>query len=66
MIKTLNQIAPIINLYPYNSNLQLKHIVNDTVVLEVPKDRYQYFVHMCDYLASRKVINVKFEGEEIE
>ena len=36
------------------------------VVLEVPKDRYQYFVHMCDYLASRKFINVKFEGEEIE
>ena len=36
------------------------------VVLEVPKDRYQYFVHMCDYLASRKFITVKFEGEEIE
>ena len=33
MIKTLNQVAPIINLYPYNSNLQLKHIVNDTVVV---------------------------------
>ncbi len=35
------------------------------VVLDVPKDRYQYFVHMCDYLASRKFIDVKFEGEEI-
>ena len=34
---------------------------NGNEVLEVPKDRYQYFVHMCDYLASRKVINVKFD-----
>lgn len=36
-------------------------------VLEVPNDRYQYFVHMCDYLASRKFINVKFDEKgEIE
>ena len=34
---------------------------NGNEILEVPKDRYQYFVHMCDYLASRKVINVKFD-----
>ena len=36
---------------------------NGNEVLEVPKDRYQYFVHMCDYLASRKVINVKFDDK---
>ena len=36
---------------------------NGNEILEVPKDRYQYFVHMCDYLASRKVINVKFDDK---
>lgn len=36
------------------------------VILEIPQDRYQYFVHMCDYLASRKIINVEFEKEEIK
>ena len=36
---------------------------NGNEILEVPKDRYQYFVHMCDYLASRKVINIKFDDK---
>ena len=30
-------------------------------VLEPPKDKYQRFVHMCDYLASRKFLDVKFD-----
>ena len=34
-------------------------------VLPKPKDKYQRFVHMCDYLASRKVINVNFNGNDI-
>ncbi len=34
-------------------------------VLECPKDKYQRFVHMCDYLASRKFLEVKFENNEI-
>lgn len=34
-------------------------------VLPKPKDKYQRFVHMCDYLASRKVINVNFDGNDI-
>lgn len=34
-------------------------------VLPVPKTKYQNFVHMCDYLASRKFINVEFENSNI-
>ena len=31
------------------------------VILPIPKTSEQKFVHMCDYLASRKVINIKFD-----
>lgn len=34
-------------------------------ILPKPKDKYQNFVHMCDYLASRKFLDIKFEGNEI-
>lgn len=30
-------------------------------VLTPPKDKYQRFVHMCDYLASRKFLNIEFD-----
>ena len=33
---------------------------NGNVVLPVPKTKYENFVHMCDYLASRKYLNIKF------
>lgn len=36
------------------------------VVLPLPKNKYQKFVHMCDYLASRKFIDVKFNNNEID
>ena len=32
-------------------------------VLEKPKNKYQNFVHMCDYLASRKCILVPFDED---
>lgn len=35
------------------------------VVLPLPKTKHQKFVHMCDYLASRKFVNVKFDGNDI-
>ena len=35
------------------------------VVLPLPKDKYQRFVHMCDYLSSRKFLDIKFENNEI-
>lgn len=31
------------------------------IVLPIPKTPEQKFVHMCDYLASRKVIKIKFD-----
>ena len=30
-------------------------------VLPIPKTKYQNFVHMCDYLASKKFLNVDFD-----
>ncbi len=36
------------------------------VVLPLPKDKYQRFVHMCDFLASRKFLNIKFNNNDIE
>lgn len=35
-------------------------------VLPKPKDKYQRFVHMCDYLSSKKFINVEFDGINIK
>ncbi len=34
-------------------------------ILPIPKNKYQNFVHMCDYLASRKFLDVKFDDNEI-
>ena len=38
---------------------------NGNEILERPKTKYQNFVHMCDYLASRKCILVPFEDNNI-
>ena len=35
-------------------------------VLSPPEDKYQRFVHMCDYLASRKFLDIKFKNNKIE
>ena len=35
------------------------------VELPIPKDKYQRFVHMCDYLASRNYLNIKFNKLDI-
>lgn len=34
-------------------------------VLEKPTNQYQKFVHMCDFLASRKFLDIKFENNNI-
>ena len=34
---------------------------NGNIVLEKPKTKYQNFVHMCDFLASRKCLLVPFD-----
>lgn len=38
---------------------------NDVEILPLPKNKYQKFVHMCDFLASRKFLDIKFENNEI-
>jgi 23S rRNA maturation-related 3'-5' exoribonuclease YhaM len=35
-----------------------------TVKLEEPENDMDLFIHLCDYLASRKFIDIKFEEEE--
>ena len=35
------------------------------ITLPLPKNKYQKMVHMCDLLASRKFINVEFDGNDI-
>ena len=37
---------------------------NGVEVLERPKTKYQNFVHMCDFLASRKFLEVPFEKND--
>lgn len=39
---------------------------NKREVLPRPKTAEQRFVHMCDYLASRKFVDVKFDGDNIK
>ena len=39
---------------------------NGNVILPVPKTKYENFVHMCDYLSSKKFLNVNFKNNEIE
>ena len=39
---------------------------NGNEVLPKPKDKYQRFVHMCDFLASKKFLDVNFNGIDID
>lgn len=38
---------------------------NGNEVLPIPRTKYERFVHMCDYLASKKFLNVKFDDIDI-
>ena len=42
---------------PWNTNAY------SNVVLPVPKTKYENFVHMCDYLASRKCFSLSFDHD---
>jgi len=44
---------------PWNTDYYTKE-----EILPVPRDKYQNFVHMCDYLASRKFLSVEFNNED--
>ncbi len=43
---------------PYNTNAY------SDVVLPIPKNKYQKFVHMCDLLASKKFLDIKFDDSD--
>jgi len=34
------------------------------VILPKPKSKHQNFIHMCDYLASRKFLDIKFDNND--
>lgn len=38
---------------------------NGNVMMPLPKNKYERFVHMCDLLASKKFLDVKFVDNEI-
>ena len=38
---------------------------NGNEVLPLPKGKYQKFVHMCDFLASKKFLDVHFKDNDI-
>jgi len=35
-------------------------------ILNRPVSKYERFVHMCDYLSSKKFLSVKFNNNEID
>lgn len=45
---------------PWNTDYYTKE-----EILPKPKNKYQNFVHMCDYLSSKKFLDIKFEDNEI-
>ena len=42
-----------------------QHPYTKEEILPIPKNKYQNFVHMCDYLASRKFLNIEFNNNDI-
>ena len=54
--KMANAVAS--HMGPWNTNQY------SDVVLPVPKAPIEKFVHMCDYLASRRFINLEFDDED--
>ena len=57
--KEINFLCNVIESHmgPWNTNSY------SNVILPKPETRYQRFVHMCDYLASRKFLDVKFDKD---
>lgn len=60
--KEIDMISSMIaaHMGPWNTNQY------SDITLPIPKGKYQKFVHMCDYLSSRKYLDVKFKDNEIE
>lgn len=61
---TDNEILALTNMIESHMGIWNKDY-NGNEVLPIPINKYQKFVHMCDYLASRKFLEVPFENNEI-
>lgn len=61
---TDNEIFALTNMIESHMGIWNKDF-NGNEVLPIPVNKYQKFVHMCDFLASKKFIEVKFNGNEI-
>lgn len=61
---TDNEILALTNMIESHMGIWNKDF-NGNEVLPIPVNKYQKFVHMCDFLASKKFIEVKFNGNEI-
>ena len=57
--KEINFITHVISSHmgPWNTNSY------SDVILPKPESKFQRFVHMCDYLASRKFLDFKFDND---
>lgn len=61
---TENEIFALTNMIESHMGIWNKDF-NGNEILPIPVNKYQKFVHMCDFLASRKFLEVTFDGNEI-
>lgn len=61
---TENEIFALTNMIESHMGIWNKDY-NGNEVLPIPVNKYQKFVHMCDFLASKKFIEIPFEQNEI-
>lgn len=61
---TENEVYALTNMIESHMGIWNKDF-NGNEVLPIPVNKYQKFVHMCDFLASKKFIEVKFDENEI-
>lgn len=61
---TENEILALTNMIESHMGIWNKDY-NGNEILPIPVNKYQKFVHMCDFLASKKFIEMNFENNEI-
>ena len=61
---TENEIFALTNMIESHMGIWNKDY-NGNEILPIPVNKYQKFVHMCDFLASKKFIEMNFENNEI-
>ena len=61
---TENEILALTNMIESHMGIWNKDY-NGNEILPIPVNKYQKFVHMCDFLASKKFLEVTFNGNDI-